>query len=598
MFNVSKEIYNSVKQGNLKAEELVLRKIPTANGRVWQIQRLNDSNETIHLKGPELIDLMKKAANSHSLPESFSELGKNQRFRVFSKVVPGLETEEHRNAVKSTLSTKIKHVKSTLRLVGWGISELKHKGQPFRSIQSEYVIAELTHTKKFTTNELMSMRQAWNESRSSLSFRAWIQNAQKSWASSGTAAPFLPWLLKTHHETLEHNAWKSSGTNKSLMEWRQQQVNSNPVLAEPEWYMRFKWSQDQQHSKSPISYENWLDKVIQERRQFWIDQPKDTEGLINFKEFNDQLFQKFEKLIFKYEQSGSSLNHDVWIARELWKESNPPILSDEEFIKHLALLKHNYQLQKPILEQLEKAKQKLELAEKSYAITPKNVSGRIRRAYLSNQIYEHRHQIKRYEKELSKLYESKLVDSPQNHEREEQLQKWKISHSTLSFEDWSKHQVVDPLNPHIFVKLGPKERTAYQTHCVDGVLMRGQNIYQTAKEETAHSGKGWVIFVIGPKEDLYCGSHLRSVFHHSSFLSDASIMGAGELKTDESGKITHISSKSGHYKPTHKENRAMLKWFEDRGVDLSNVTFTCFLKKGRVSKPINAKHYLNSLKVH
>lgn len=596
MFNVSKEIYNSVKQGSLKPEELVLRKVPTANGRIWAIQRLNDSCESIVLKGPELSDLMRKAANSQSLPENYVELGKNQRFRVFSKIVPGLETESHRNAVRSSLSYKIRHVKSILRLVGWGIAELKQKNAPFRSIDGNYVLAELTHSKRFTANDFVKMQDIWKESHSPKSFRSWLQETQTSWEASRSALQFIPWLTKSHFERLETAAWQKSQTKEDLSEWRKKQAHPSPCITEPVWYLHMKWENEKKTSINPISYDKWVDRLIEGRKSFWIEQPMESKGLINFKEFNDPTIQKLEKLMFSYELSGSSLNHDIWIARELWKETNPPSHSDGAFLMHLEKLKHRYNLQKPFIKQLEKTKHQISLAENTYAATPTNASGRVRRAYLSNQIYSLRVEANRLEKQISKFFDQELVEPPTNNLRDEQLQRWTLSRTTLPYQEWCAQQIFDPLVPHPFVNLGPEQRKAYKTECANGVLVRNQNVFPTSKENTEHSGKGWVIFVIGPKDDLYCGSHLRSVFHHSSFLSDATVMAAGELKTDEKGKITHISSKSGHYKPTHKENKAMLKWFEDRGVDLSQVTFTCFLKGGKISKPMNAKHYLNAQK--
>jgi hypothetical protein len=101
--------------------------------------------------------------------------------------------------------------------------------------------------------------------------------------------------------------------------------------------------------------------------------------------------------------------------------------------------------------------------------------------------------------------------------------------------------------------------------------------------------------VIGPDDDLYAASHIGNVFHHSSFLGDAAVAGAGEFKTSPDGKIVELSSKSGHYKPTDKQNYFMLKYFEDRGVDLSSVEFTFYDKDGKTAR-LNAKDHLDHLK--
>jgi hypothetical protein len=172
------------------------------------------------------------------------------------------------------------------------------------------------------------------------------------------------------------------------------------------------------------------------------------------------------------------------------------------------------------------------------------------------------------------------------------VEKWKASRIALPFDKWKAHQVLDPLRPVPFVTLDKKARKAYQTDCEKGRLTRAKASFATTLERTGHSGDGWVIFVIGPQKELYCASHLSGVFHHSSFLGDTAVMGGGEIKTSADGTITHISSKSGHYRPTDIENREMLRWFQSHGTDLSRVSFTCFLPGGKESQPINALAYL------
>lgn len=169
------------------------------------------------------------------------------------------------------------------------------------------------------------------------------------------------------------------------------------------------------------------------------------------------------------------------------------------------------------------------------------------------------------------------------------------SHLPISFEIYKKTQYDDPLaEPAPFVLLNAQERKIYQTACKDGMLTRNSHPFDTAHERTRHSGdKPAAIFVIGPNNDLYCGSHIDTVFHHSSFLGEAAIAAAGEVKTDSNGKIVELSAKSGHYKPTDRQNLYMLRYFQDRGVDLSKVDFSYWGEKGEMKE--NAKEYLDRI---
>ena len=134
----------------------------------------------------------------------------------------------------------------------------------------------------------------------------------------------------------------------------------------------------------------------------------------------------------------------------------------------------------------------------------------------------------------------------------------------------------------------------YQTECQEGTLMRNGAPLNTKFEKTLASGPGHAIFVIGPDDSLYCGSHIREVFHHSSFLGGAAVVAAGEVKTNSDGTIVKLSSKSGHYHPGDSQNLFMLRYFRDRGVDLSKVDFTFYSPDGETESR-NALQYLQEL---
>jgi hypothetical protein len=83
------------------------------------------------------------------------------------------------------------------------------------------------------------------------------------------------------------------------------------------------------------------------------------------------------------------------------------------------------------------------------------------------------------------------------------------------------------------------------------------------------SGPGFGIFVMDGS-DLYVGEHKGAQFHHSSFLAGEAADSAGELSTDESGKLEVITNKSGHYLPTEDHLAAMLRKLKSV-VDLSTT---------------------------
>lgn len=205
---------------------------------------------------------------------------------------------------------------------------------------------------------------------------------------------------------------------------------------------------------------------------------------------------------------------------------------------------------------------------------------------------------------------------------------WKKSKSPLPFNDWMDKQESDlkkrwegsglkdagmpfdvwrlqqdgtalvDINP--FYRLNDHERKVYKVSFDQdekglSILTRNGRPYNTEHDKTLHSGNGNAIFVLSPSNDIYAASHIGGVFHHSSFLDDGAVIAAGEIKTDKNGHIIYLSSKSGHYKPGDQENLIMLRYFKDRGVDLSKVEFSCYTKQGESRTYRSAEKYLQKL---
>ena len=73
------------------------------------------------------------------------------------------------------------------------------------------------------------------------------------------------------------------------------------------------------------------------------------------------------------------------------------------------------------------------------------------------------------------------------------------------------------------------ERRPYLLTVESGLLHdHNGDAYDTSRESTEASGPGWAIFVMDEKGNVYAGTHLFGVFHHSLFLGGAPAKAAGE----------------------------------------------------------------------
>ncbi|MDP1835659.1 MAG: hypothetical protein Q8K75_06985 [Chlamydiales bacterium] len=153
----------------------------------------------------------------------------------------------------------------------------------------------------------------------------------------------------------------------------------------------------------------------------------------------------------------------------------------------------------------------------------------------------------------------------------------------MPFETFRLQQSLNWVGPsRPLVQLSPEERKLYEVTVENGYLMRDGKPINTTKESTQVSGAGYAAWVIDCKGNLYVGSHITRIFYHSSFVSNAPIQAAGEIKTDEHGRVIYINNKSGHYWPGREETIWALNWYADRGVDLNSIIFHAFTEGPRV----------------
>ena len=101
-------------------------------------------------------------------------------------------------------------------------------------------------------------------------------------------------------------------------------------------------------------------------------------------------------------------------------------------------------------------------------------------------------------------------------------------------------------------------------------------LFDTGAMQTVHSGRGWAIFVQSPESNaFYSASHVKGMFHHSSFLSGEPVRGAGEWQV-EHGVLTNITGKSGHYQPQEPHFLAVLQSLQAQALDLGRAQALLF----------------------
>jgi hypothetical protein len=98
------------------------------------------------------------------------------------------------------------------------------------------------------------------------------------------------------------------------------------------------------------------------------------------------------------------------------------------------------------------------------------------------------------------------------------------------------------------------ERSNYELYYDGSVLHQGDPEqetdvpFTTSSFQSPFSGAGWGMYVMDSAGHMYVSGHKVGLFHHSSFLAGGDVAAAGELKVSNSGKLEHITNKTGHYK--------------------------------------------------
>ncbi|CAE8637603.1 unnamed protein product, partial [Polarella glacialis] len=93
--------------------------------------------------------------------------------------------------------------------------------------------------------------------------------------------------------------------------------------------------------------------------------------------------------------------------------------------------------------------------------------------------------------------------------------------------------------------------------------------------EARAEGKG--IFVLDSFGLLHCGTKIRGLFHHSSFVRGHCVKVAGGI-TITDGWLKELSPHSGHYQPGTEHVDEMIGQWKEHGVDFSDVVIRPFSK--------------------
>lgn len=159
---------------------------------------------------------------------------------------------------------------------------------------------------------------------------------------------------------------------------------------------------------------------------------------------------------------------------------------------------------------------------------------------------------------------------------------WKTSSSQVNFNAWlaqlNKGENVPGKNdiPQTFFKegelslsnvqfLNEAERKKYEM-CVDeeGLISNGHQHHPSTGDKPTY------MFIVSPENQIYLGVHNLGKFHHSSFLSGGSVLGAGAMVIQK-GKITKILDKSGHYEPSEAMMIQAIEALINTGTDLTDA---------------------------
>lgn len=145
---------------------------------------------------------------------------------------------------------------------------------------------------------------------------------------------------------------------------------------------------------------------------------------------------------------------------------------------------------------------------------------------------------------------------PFNDVAQKVVEKWYRSSTDKSLQQYisaymKKH--IRSLKHHSVKYLTPNSQKKYRVTFKNGQPRIGK----------ARPKSGTYIYALGADDNqslLLAGTKRKGTFQHSSFFAGAPVASVGEF-TIKGKKITHVRLSSGHYHPTKKHGKALLKYF-------------------------------------
>lgn len=441
----------------------------------------------------------------------------------------------------------------SIKRIARGKGELTAAGQPWRRVDDDYLLKEIVAAEADPSLASHFCIALWQKSSSALSLQAWLREAKEAWAKAPGSLSFATWLIVRDNNDKAQKAWREEHpgakfSENDFLRWKEE---IEPITGIPAWTLRAQYRQESRGK----DFATWLPDFITEQKNRFAFLVQPFGDLVPT--LDDESSREISSLIYNYmtfvapleedhtDMMAASMKPIAGVMKEIWKKRHG---SEEGFADY-------FQAKARHIKKMMEGGGDSDL-EAVNNITPAEIAA-----------------VKRQEEE--------------DYKKQKEL----VGLADMPLDLWRLQQVRSIMGLQPFVSLNKEERRPYQAGCATGIVTRKGAPVSTERAFTRFSGTGHAIFVIGPDDQLYMANHLVDIFHHSSFFGGGVVMAAGEIKTDETGKVISLTNCSGHYKPTPKENCAMLRWFAAHGVDLSATTFQV-ISRGGPLEPVNAQDYL------
>ena len=190
--------------------------------------------------------------------------------------------------------------------------------------------------------------------------------------------------------------------------------------------------------------------------------------------------------------------------------------------------------------------------------------------------------------------EALLEDHPYGPDIGDFLDSWSMSKKiTFGFDSYMS-TIPAQLRPKSqVIYLNEHDRKEFEVALVGGKVFSADAPLDTSLIPTDKE-KGLAIYVIGCDFKMYIGPYKLGRFHHSSFLSGAPVLGAGEIRTDKEGTILEMTTRSGHYKPLPSQFFNTFDFLEAHGVDLAKVGLTEVGAGGSITKHPSISEFIRT----